>query len=59
MIFDEPVVIQCYTSLDRIAENAGQLRSFLTRLGHETRQGAVGFAIDREYFEITFPLPKE
>jgi hypothetical protein len=25
-------------------------------MGTETRQGAVGFVIDRDYYEIEFPL---
>ncbi len=28
----------------------------IMQLGKDTRQGAVGFVIDRDYFEIRFPL---
>jgi hypothetical protein len=56
LLFDEPVVIQCYTSEAAIRRQAGALREFLVRMGTECRQGAVGFVIDRDYLEIRFPL---
>jgi hypothetical protein len=39
-----------------LAEHAASLRAFLVRLGTQTKQGAVGFVIDRDYLEIRFPL---
>lgn len=59
LVFDAPVIIQCYTSLEAIDRRADDLRSFLVRMGKETRQGAVGFVIDRTYLEIKFPETKE
>lgn len=59
LLFDQPVVIQCYTSEDALEERTSALREFLVRLGTEARQGAVGFVIDRDYLEIGFPLPSE
>jgi hypothetical protein len=56
LIFDEPVVIQCYTNESLIQKKAKTLRRFLLRLGTETRQGAVGFVINDQYLEIRFPL---
>ena len=56
LLFDEPVVIQCYTSESTLEQQAPALRDFLHRMGHEARQGAVGFVIDRDYLEISFPL---
>ena len=56
LLFDEPVVIQCYTSEEAIRRQAGALREFLVRMGNECCQGAVGFVIDRDYLEIRFPL---
>lgn len=56
LIFDKPVVIQCYTSEKMIETEAGKLREFLVRMGTETNQGAVGFAIGKQYLEIGFPL---
>jgi hypothetical protein len=50
------VLIQCYTSEKALEEHATALREFLVEMGTETRQGAVGFVIDRDYFEIGFPL---
>ena len=56
LVYDEPVVVQCYTSETLIEERAEALRSFLVRMGTESGQGAVGMVIDREYLEIGFPL---
>lgn len=54
LVFDEPIVIQCYTSAALLERRAELLREFLVELGSQTRQGAVGFVIDREYLEIRF-----
>ena len=56
LLFDEPVVIQCYTSEQAIADRSGELKTFLHRMGREARQGAIGLVIDRDYLEIGFPL---
>ena len=56
LLFDNPVVIQCYTSEHLIHENMLVLRDFLHRMGREARQGAIGLVIDDDYFEIGFPL---
>jgi hypothetical protein len=56
LLFDEPVVIQCYTSEKALEEQAPALRDFLHRMGREARQGAIGLVIDRDYLEIGFPL---
>ena len=56
LVFDEPVVVQCYTSTRLIEREASNLRQLLISMGEATRQGAVGFVIDRQYFEIQFPL---
>jgi hypothetical protein len=56
LLFDEPVVIQCYTGEEVLERQAGGLRDFLLRMGREARQGAVGLVIDRDYLEIGFPL---
>src|SRR5262249_31137622 len=56
LLFDEPVVIQCYTSQRAIDQHAAELRDFLHRMGREARQGAIGLVIDRDYLEIGFPL---
>lgn len=55
LVFDAPVVIQCYTSVEAIDEHAEDLRAFVVGMGEATRQGAVGFVIDRTYLEIRFP----
>ncbi len=56
LLFDEPVVIQCYTSEQKIESQAVELKAFLFRMGREARQGAIGLVIDRDYLEIGFPL---
>jgi hypothetical protein len=56
LVYDEPVVIQCYTSEEALDERSEELRQFLIRMGTESRQGAVGFVIDRHYLEIRLPL---
>jgi hypothetical protein len=56
LLFDEPVVIQCYTSSHLIEDNIHTLSEFLHRMGREAHQGAVGLVIGGEYFEIGFPL---
>jgi hypothetical protein len=56
LLFDEPVVIQCYTSEQAIENRAEELKQFLYRMGREARQGAIGLVIDRDYLEIGFPL---
>lgn len=58
LVFDAPVIVQCYTSSEAIDERADELRSFLVRMGEETRQGAVGF-VDRTYLEIRRPVRTE
>jgi len=59
LLFDEPVVIQCYTSETALEASAIELRKFLVEMGMKTRQGAVGFVIDMDYLEIRFPLTSE
>ena len=59
LVIDEPVIIHCYTSEELIEEKADELRTFLMEMGTETRQGAVGLVIDRDYLEIAFPLEGE
>ncbi len=56
LVFDEPVIINCYTSEKLIEEQADELRTFLLEMGTETQQGAVGLVIDRDYLEIAFSL---
>jgi hypothetical protein len=59
LVFDEPVVIQCYTSETALTEHASELRAFLVEMGQDTNQGAVGLVIDRDYLEIQFPLEEK
>lgn len=56
LLFDEPVVMQCYTSEHIIEQQIKTLSEFVHRMGHEARQGAIGLVIDGDYLEIGFPL---
>src|SRR5205823_6623682 len=56
LVWDEPVLIQCYTAEETLEERSAAFRDFLIEMGTKTRQGAVGFVIDRDYYEIQFPL---
>lgn len=56
LLFDNPVVIQCYTNERLIEQRMPVLRDFLHRMGREARQGAIGLVIDDDYLEIGFPL---
>jgi hypothetical protein len=56
LVWDRPVVIQCFTSEKAVRDEHVALTEFLIELGTATNQGAVGFVMDRAYFEIGFPL---
>ena len=55
LLFDEPVIIHCYTSERLLEQQMLALREFLYRMGRESRQGAIGLVIDDDYLEIAFP----
>ncbi len=59
LVWDNPVLIQCYTDETTLEQQAVHLREFLIELGTKTHQGAIGFVIDRDYYEIHFPLKGE
>lgn len=52
LVFDEPVIINCYTDEAALEAGANELRAFLVEMGTQTAQGAVGLVIDRDYIEI-------
>jgi len=58
LVWDKPVLIQCYTTGEALEQQAEPLREFLVDMGTKTSQGAVGFVIDRDYYEIQFPLER-
>ena len=51
LIFDEPTLIQCYTTEALIDQHIELVRDFLVQMGRDTKR-AVGIVIDREYYEI-------
>ena len=54
LVRDEPVVIHCYTTPERIEDEdaLAELGSFCRRLGREASQGEVGLVVGDEYFAI-------
>lgn len=52
LVFDEPVIVNCYTNEAALEAGAEQLRDFLVEMGTDTGQGAVGLVIDCDYLEI-------
>jgi hypothetical protein len=54
-MFDEPVVLQCYTS-EQAIERQAKLREFSNRTSRKAKPGAIGLVIDRDYLEIGFSL---
>ena len=53
-MFDEPVVMHCYTTPNDIEDQSklGELGRFCRRMGRETGQGEVGLVIGDEYIAI-------
>ncbi len=56
LLFDEPVIVQCYTGAELLESKADHLKAFFDRVGREAKQGAVGFVIDGDYLELSYPL---
>lgn len=56
LIFDETIVIHCYTNKAALEVCREDIRRFIKKLGTEAKQGAVGLVIDRTYFEVRFPF---
>ena len=54
LVFDEPVVIHCYTTPEDIEDDKhlAALAIFCRRMGRETKQGEVGLIIADEYISI-------
>ena len=54
LVFDEPVVIHCYTTPTDIEDDRhlAELGAFCRRMGRETNQGEVGLIIADEYIAI-------
>ena len=54
LVFDEPVVIHCYTSPEDIEDpgNLAELAAFCGRIGRKTNQGEVGLIVADEYIAI-------
>lgn len=52
VVFDEPIVIHCYTTPGEVTDiaNLAEIGAFCRLLGRGGRQGEVGLVIGDEYF---------
>ena len=55
LVWDKPVLIQCFTNETALRENTPALREFLVELGSKTNQGAVACVLDKTMYQIKFP----
>ncbi len=55
LIYDAPVIVQCYTNETTLERKTPALHKYLMELGVDTNQRAVGFVVDADYIEIQFP----
>ena len=58
LVWDRPVLIQCFTNEEALRAQHAPIRDFLIELGTATNQGAVAFTIDQSFYEIHFPLQR-
>ena len=56
LVWDRPVLIQCFTNESAIREHTPALGEFLREMGTATKQGAVACVLDRVMYQIKFPL---
>jgi len=54
LVWDKPVLIQCFTNETALRENTPALREFLVELGSNTNQGAVACVLDKTMYQIKF-----
>lgn len=52
LMYDQPMVIECYTNCTTFDKHAEELHAFLVAMGKACNQLAVGYVVDNEYFEI-------
>jgi hypothetical protein len=55
LVWDRPVLIQCFTSEAAILQQTHALRDFLVDMGTATNQGAVACVLNRVMYRINFP----
>ena len=51
-VWERPVLMYTYVHPERFVSRLPDLRSFLHRLGRETRQGEVAFEFDGQFFRV-------
>jgi hypothetical protein len=56
LVWDKPILIQCFTNETALRNHTPALREFLIELGTQTNQGAVACVLDKTMYYINFPL---
>jgi hypothetical protein len=56
LVWDKPVLIQCFTGEAAIRQHTPALREFMIELGTRTNQGAVACVLDKTMYYLQFPL---
>jgi hypothetical protein len=51
-VWENPVIVYRYVKPEEFLSRLGELRSFLHRMGRETRQGEVAFEFDGRFYRI-------
>jgi hypothetical protein len=53
VVWEQPIQVWAYVTPSRLYAALPELRALLHELGRETRQGAVGFELDGQFYTIT------
>jgi hypothetical protein len=51
-VWENPVIVYSYIKADQFVARLPELRSFLHKMGRETRQGEVAFEFDGRFYRI-------
>jgi hypothetical protein len=51
-VWENPVIVYSYIKIDEFLARLPELRSFLHKMGRETRQGEVAFEFDGRFYRI-------
>jgi hypothetical protein len=51
-VWENPVIVYSYIKPDQFVARLSELRSFLHRMGRETKQGEVAFEFDGRFYRI-------
>ena len=51
-VWENPVLVYSYIKAEQFIANAHELKTFLHRMGRETRQGEIAFEFDGRFYRI-------